>query len=234
MKTLFQKILNFHRFLTENLFYPLILSTILAVSFYVMRVIRTDQLTYLFLIWNIFLAWLPYLFSLGALVIHEWKPRWWWAVIPPGALWLLFFPNAPYILTDLVHLDARWPVPIWYDIGLLVTFVFVGCFLAIVSLRSMQRIVSDYVGWFMSWMFVMGTIGLTSFGIYMGRFLRWNSWDLFTSPYQVLRDVYHPIRHPFSNKETIAFSIMFTAILFVFYLTFNWLRPLKEKNNRVP
>jgi uncharacterized membrane protein len=231
MKTIFKKTLNFHRLLTENLFYPLVLSTLLAVGFYIGRVIWSDQITFLFLIWNLFLAWLPYLFSLGALIIHGWKPHWWWAVIPPGALWLLFFPNAPYIMTDLMHLDQRWPVPIWYDIGLLVAFVFAGCFLALASLRSMQWIVSDYVGKAMSWVFVMGTMGLTSFGIYLGRYLRWNSWDLFTNPYQLLRDVYHPIRHPFRNKETIAFSIMFAAILFVFYLTFNWLQPLKEKRN---
>lgn len=234
MQTIFKKALSVHRFLSDNLFYPLALSTLLAVSFYIARVLRSDELTFLFLIWNLFLAWLPYVFSLGALIIHQWKPRWWWAVILPGALWLLFFPNAPYIVTDLVHLDHRRPIPLWYDIGLLLTFILAGCFLAIASLRSMQRIVRDYVGWVMSWIFVMGTMGLTSFGIYMGRYLRWNSWDLFTSPYQVLRDVYHPIRYPFSNKETIAFSIMFAAILFVFYLTFNWLRPLKEQKKQIP
>jgi uncharacterized membrane protein len=230
MKTLWKKMLSFHRFLTENLFYPLVLSTILAVGFFVGRVIWSDERTFIFLIWNLFLAWLPYLFSLGALIIHRWQPSWWWAVIPPGALWLLFFPNAPYIVTDLIHLDHRWPIPIWYDIGLLVMFLLAGCFLAIASLRSMQRIVSDYVGQMMSWVFVISTMGLTSFGIYMGRYLRWNSWDLFSSPFQILQDIYQPIRHPLSNKETIAFSIMFASILFVFYLTFHWLRPLKEKN----
>jgi len=234
MKTLLSKIHNVHQFLTENLFYPLVLSSGLAVGFYIGRVIWSDERTFLFLLWNLFLAWLPYVFSLGALIIHEWKRRWWWAVIPPGALWLLFFPNAPYIVTDLMHLDKRWPIPIWYDIGLLVTFLLVGCFLAIASLRSMQRIVSDYVGQMMSWIFVMGTMGMTSFGIYMGRYLRWNSWDLFTSPYQLLRDIYHPIRYPFRYKEMIAFSVMFAAILFVFYLTFNWLRPLKERKHHAP
>lgn len=231
MKTLLTQILKLHRFLSENLFYPLVLFTLLAFGFYVGRVIWSDERTFLFLLWNLFLAWLPYVFSLGAVAIHGWKPRWWWAVIPPGALWLLFFPNAPYILTDLMHLEQRFRIPIWYDIGLLLAFALAGCFLAIASLRSMQRIVSDYLGQIMSWMFVMGIMGLTSFGIYMGRYLRWNSWDLFTDPYPILRDIYFPLRHPFSNKETIAFSIMFAAILFVFYLTFNWLRPLKEKRN---
>jgi uncharacterized membrane protein len=231
VKMIFKKILNFHRFLTENLFYPLVLFTILSIAFYAGRVILSDELTFRFLLWNLFLAWLPYLFSLGAMIVHRWKPRWWWAVILPGALWLLFFPNAPYIVTDLMHLDHRRPIPIWYDIGLLMTFALTGCFLAIASLRSMQRIVSDFVGQIMSWIFVMGTMGLTSFGIYLGRYLRWNSWDILTDPIQLMRDVYHPIRHPFSNKETIAFSIMFAAILFVFYLTFNWLRPLQEKGN---
>jgi len=234
MKTIFTKILDSHRFLTENLFYPLILSSLLAVGFFIGRVIGSGEETYRFLLWNLFLAWMPYLFSLAAMVIHRWKPRGWWAVIPPGALWLLFFPNAPYIVTDLMHLDHRAPVPIWYDVGLLLTFALAGCFLAVASLRSMQRIVSVFVGQFLSWVFVMGIIGLSSFGIYLGRYLRWNSWDILREPLQLLRDVYDPIRHPFSNKETIAFSIMFAAILFVFYLTFNWLRPLKEQQNHAP
>ncbi len=231
MKFLFTQILKLHRFLSENLFYPLVLSTLLAVGFFVGRVIWSDEGTFRFLLWNLILAWIPYIFSLISLLIHQWKPRWWWAVIPSGALWLLFYPNAPYIMTDLTHLRPRAIIPIWYDIGLLMTFALAGCFLAIASLRSMQRIVSHYVGQIMSWVFVMGTMGLTSFGIYMGRYLRWNSWDILTDPIQILRDVYHPLRHPFSNKETIAFSIMFAAILFVFYVTFNWLRPLKENQN---
>ncbi|MCB9136203.1 MAG: DUF1361 domain-containing protein [Anaerolineales bacterium] len=230
MNTLLTKTLKLHRFLSENLFYPLVLSTILSLGFFIGRVIWSDQATFTFLIWNLFLAWLPYLFSLAALVIHHWQPRWWWAVIPPGAMWLLFFPNAPYILTDLMHLRQR-SLPIWYDIGLLLTFALTGCFLGIASLRSMQKIVGAFVGKFLSWLFVLGTMGLTSFGIYLGRYLRWNSWDILTNPIQILRDIYHPIRHPFSNKETIAFSVMFAAILFVFYLTFNWLRPLKDENH---
>lgn len=230
MKFLFTQTLKLHRFLSENLFYPLVLSTLLSVGFFVGRVIWSDESTFRYMLWNLFLAWIPYLFSLAALVIHRWQPRWWWAVIPPGAMWLLFFPNAPYILTDLIHLRQR-TLPIWYDIGLLVTFALTGCFLAIASLRSMQKIVSAFVGHWLSWVFVMGTMGMTSFGIYMGRYLRWNSWDILTDPIQILRDVYHPLRHPFSNKETIAFSVMFAAILFVFYLTFNWLRPLKENDH---
>lgn len=230
MKSLLSQILKLHRFLSENLFYPLVLSTILSVGFFAGRVIWSDERTYRFLLWNLILAWMPYLFSLAALIIHRWQPRWWWAVIPPGAMWLLFFPNAPYILTDLIHLRQR-DLPIWYDIGLLVTFALTGCFLGIASLRSMQKIVSAFVGKWLSWVFVIGTMGLTSFGIYMGRYLRWNSWDILSNPIQILRDIYHPIRHPFSNKETIAFSVMFAAILFVFYLTFNWLRPLKEENH---
>lgn len=230
MNPFFSKARKLHGFLTENLFYPLVLSTALAMAFFAGRVALSDEWTFRAMVWNLFLAWIPYLISLAAQVIHRWRPKGWWAVLPPGLLWLLFFPNAPYILTDLIHLRPR-SIPLWYDNGLLLTFALSGCFLAIVSLRSMQKIVNTFIGQVLSWVFVIGTIGLTSFGIYLGRQLRWNSWDILTHPVDILRDMYAPLRYPHWYKETIAFSLMFAAIIFVFYLTFNWLRPLKENGN---
>jgi len=82
-------------------------------------VLRAQQGSYIFLVWNLFLAWVPYGWSLWAATIQRRYPRDWWRLLLPGALWLLFFPNAPYIITDFVHLYQRPPVPLWYDIGLL-------------------------------------------------------------------------------------------------------------------
>ncbi len=126
------------------------------------------------------------MFSLVVASLHQRHPRAWWLLIVPAALWLIFLPNAPYIITDLWHLDERRPVPMWYDIGMLATFAWTGLFLAIASLNAMQNIVRDYYGHIVSWLFAFAAIGATGFGIYLGRFMRINSWDVFFQPHDVL------------------------------------------------
>ena len=124
------------------------------------------------LAWNFFLAWLPYLFCLLAAWLHYRYPRRWWLLGLPALIWLIFFPNAPYLITDFLHLEERPYIPMWYDIILLATFAWTGCFLGIASLWIMQGIVKSYAGQFISWLFVMFAIGLSGLGVYLGRFSR--------------------------------------------------------------
>jgi len=123
-------------------------------------------------------------------------------------------------VTDFYHLIERPPVPLWYDIGLIAIFAFSGCFLAIASLRSMQFLVERYLGKIIGWLFVMISIGLCGLGIYLGRFGRYNSWDVFFQPYQVMKDLAIRMLNPLDNPRFIGFTLMFTAILLVFYLMF--------------
>ena len=111
MSGLIDKLLSFHRFLSRNLFYPITLSTFLVFSFFAARIYLSRELLFGGLIWNLFLAWLPYLFSLVMVIAHRLRPRWWWAQLIPGALWLLFLPNAFYIMTDFIHLAQRQSIP---------------------------------------------------------------------------------------------------------------------------
>jgi uncharacterized membrane protein len=208
-----------HRFLIQQGAYPVLLSTALAFSLYLGRVVLSQRLTFLFLVWNLFLAWIPYLASLGAICFHQRYPRKWWLLLPPAALWLAFFPNAPYILTDLLHLAYRSPVPYWYDIGLLIVFAWTGLFLGIYSLRLMQGMVQDYMGMVLGWAFVLISLGLSGLGIYMGRFLRWNSWDLVFHPQEVLTEVVVRLVNPLENLQTVGVTMLFAAILFITYLT---------------
>ena len=106
MSCLTSLILKTHQFLSRNLFYPILLSTFLVFGYFGGRVILSNQVSFGFLPWNLFLAWLPYIFSLVMAAIHQVRPRWWWAQIIPGVLWLLFLPNAFYIMTDFIHLDS--------------------------------------------------------------------------------------------------------------------------------
>ena len=107
MHQLIRWVKNLHEFASKHLLYPISLSTLLVLMYFTGRVYLTQKLGYQFLIWNLFLAWLPYLFSLVVSAIYMVRPRWWWATIFPSALWLLFLPNAFYIVTDFIHLTIE-------------------------------------------------------------------------------------------------------------------------------
>jgi uncharacterized membrane protein len=209
-----------HRFLSKQLFYPIVLSTILAYTIWFGRLIRSDFIGYAFLPYNLSLAWIPYLFSLLVGILQSRYPGRWWLLLAPFTLWLIFFPNAPYLVTDLLHLDPAPPVPAWYDIGLFASFVWTGCLIAVISLNIMQSAVESYIGSFASWLFVAGMVVLSGLGIYLGRYLSWNSWDLFFKPQQVFADVLIRVIHPIRNPQIYGVTLMFAAFLLVCYLTF--------------
>ena len=173
---------SIHDFLSHQSLYPLILSSGLAVTFYILRVLYAHNWNYSNLMWNLFLAWVPYVFSFLAATFHRLLPKQWW-LIPLTALpWLAFFPNAPYMVTDFYHLAERPPVPFWYDIGLITIFAFAGFFLAIASLRTMHQLVEASLGKLTGWLFAILVLSLAGLGVYLGRFGRYNSWDLLIQP----------------------------------------------------
>jgi len=229
MQMLYQIVIKTHKFLSRNLFYPIALSTFLVFGYFAGRVLISNQITFTFLPWNLFLAWLPYLFSLLMVAIHQFRPhlKWtqMWVLIIPGALWLLFLPNAFYIMTDFVHLTQRQTIPIWYDAGLLAITAWTGIFLAIASLHTVQGIVRSYFGIRLSWGFTLVVIGLSGYGVYLGRFLRWNSWDVLSNPLGIAYDTLDPLINPLTNADKIGFMIMYTSLFLVTYLTYAGLRP---------
>jgi uncharacterized membrane protein len=209
-----------HRFLSKHAFYPLLLSSALACAILVARMRLSHSPAYVFLIWNLILAWVPYYWSLATAALHQRRPAAWWLLLAPAALWLLFFPNAAYLVTDFVHLRPKEPIPLWFDIGLLAIFAWSGCFLAVVSLRTMQALVATFLGRLASWLFVAAVFGLNGLGIYLGRFLRWNSWDLFLEPRGVLSDALAIVTHPLENRQATGVICMFGALLLVCYVMF--------------
>ena len=214
-------VIRLHRFLASQSFYPIVLSSALAVIIYLGRVLYSGAgMVYSNLVWNLLLAWMPYGFSVLAAALHRLFPKFWWLLVPPGLIWLLFFPNAPYLVTDFFHLSPRPGVPMWYDILMLTTFSWTGIFLAIASLRTMQGLVKVYLGGFLSWVFVVFSLGLGGLGIYLGRFERWNSWDMLVHPQRILRDVLAPLADPMNSLRFFGFTTLFTAFLVVCYLMF--------------
>jgi uncharacterized membrane protein len=171
------------------------------------------------LVWNLFLAWLPALGAFAAYNLNHWSTRLrWLPIIGLSILWLLFLPNAPYLITDIIHLKQSHGAPLWYDLITLVAFAWTGSFLGLVSLFLMQMLVRRTVGNKASWFFALGALALNGFGIYFGRFLRWNSWDVFFRPTNLLYDLLEGARNPFAYLHTIAFAGLFTLLFGAVYL----------------
>ena len=193
-------------------------ATILSLILFRMRTLLSGSLDYAFLVWNIFLAWIPLGLAMTA-TTFAWKRKHLAVIIPASALvWLIFFPNAPYILTDLQHLGFPKPgIPLWFDVLLLVWFAWTGLLLGVVSLFLMQDLVRREFGRTVGWLFVCAVGILGSLGIYIGRFLRWNSWDVFFNPLGRLTEFTHYALHP--SLQSILFISIFASFFLFFYVT---------------
>ncbi len=166
-----------------------------------------------FLAWNLFLAAIP----LGFAVILSKVERWRLAA-PLISGWLLFFPNAPYVLTDLLHLRQRTGIPIWYDLLMLLSFALVSLWMGFQSLQLVQVWISRKSSSYMAWSFVAVSLFLSGFGIYLGRFLRWNSWDIVSNPVSLLTDIWDRLADPLAHGRTWGVTLGFGGLLFVAYL----------------
>jgi uncharacterized membrane protein len=187
-----------------------------CVCLVLLRVERSGSLAYVFLCWNLFLAWIPWL---AGLVFRDSCRRRAAAALQLGwfALWLLFLPNAPYILTDLLHLARRPSVPLWYDLALLLTFAGTGLLLGYASLLDVQAAVEERWGRAAGWTVAAGSLFLSGFGIYLGRFLRWNSWEVLTDPVGLFLDIADRLLHPASHPSTWAVTLIFGCSLLLGY-----------------
>lgn len=185
-----------------------------------LRIVKTRHLTHAWLAWNLFLAWLPVVSATFASRLVR-QRRWssWAGALPLALLWLLFFPNAPYLLTDLIHLRPHGAVSIWYDVLLMGTCVWTGVLLGVVSLRQMQIVVGEVLGFAASWLFVLIVTGLTGVGVYLGRFLRWNSWDVIADPFLLLWIVWEGLRDPLSHVQKVGFAGMFALCFLAVYVS---------------
>ncbi len=197
--------------------------TSLAIGLLIFRFYWTNTLTYWSLTWNLFLAVLPLIIS--STIFYKSKSfSSKYFVWPFVALWLLFFPNAPYILTDLFHLQTRGGMPKWFDLLMVLSFAWTGLIFGILSLMQVQEVITRFYGQLTGWITSISSIILGSFGIYLGRYLRWNSWDVVTSPKPLLKDIYYMAIDPFAHPRTVGMTLTFSAFLILVYLTFKSLR----------
>ena len=132
-------------------------------------------------------------------------------------LWLLFFPNAPYMLTDFIHLSDRSTAPLWYDALMLSSFAWTALLLGFASAYLVQVILKSFVGALWSWCVLAVAFALASFGVYLGRFIGFNSWDALVHPARVAHVIGHQVENPFHHPRLVATLAVLTAFLLVGY-----------------
>jgi uncharacterized membrane protein len=178
------------------------------------------------ILWNLLLAWIP----LGlAVIVYRGATS---GLSSPvmtglGALWLVFLPNAPYLVTDLRYADlqylSKYTAPVLYETVLLTAAACTGLLLGLTSLFLMHVVARRLVGVVNGWAFVVGALALSAFGTYLGRAYRWNSWDVFTRPASLAGHLMNGLLDPLDHPRLIALTALFTSLLLVSYLAFYFL-----------
>ena len=173
---------------------------------------------FIFLVWNLFLAWVPLLFIKWVWEMEKRKPAPFGILMVYLLVWLLFFPNAPYIITDLKHLRGVPENMIWYDALMIFTFSLAGFMTGLYSIRIVHRIIAHRWNERLAWFAIMNSMILSGFGIFLGRYGRWNSWDIVTQPGALAKGIYHSMRDPLAIKHTITFSFVLMLLYFAFHI----------------
>jgi uncharacterized membrane protein len=184
-----------------------------CVALLIIRILKTDHYSFIFLLWNLFLAWVPY-----GIIKNYHKLRTQKAQGIAIGLTLLFLPNAPYIITDLFHLTKNLVAPMWFDLILILSFSLLGLILFIATTEKLLKILAPF---FKSQRVFSGIKFLillsNGYGMYLGRYLRFNSWDILSNPDDLVIKIYQSVFNSHNYKETLAVTITFTIFLTLIY-----------------
>jgi uncharacterized membrane protein len=195
------------------------LATAICVALELLRELHFGVTGFRFLFWNLLLAWVPFVL---ALVVYDRYRRGTRLVrlAPAALLWLLFLPNAPYIFTDFIHLSADPSSPLWFDGVVISAFSWTGVLLGFVSLYLVHAVVRHRFAPPVGWAVALGALTLTSAGVYLGRVLRWNSWDLIVRPGRRLAEIAPRLTDPAALTRAGATTLLLTALLAATYGAF--------------
>lgn len=192
-------------------------SMLFSVFLVIARIVYSGNLTFIFLTWNLFLAAIPYFITYQLrnkpnLVLSKWK----FSLV--FLVWLLFIPNSFYIITDLFHLGQPI-VPIWFDLAVIISFAWNGLLLGVLSVREMEKHVTVIFRLRNELSFLLPVMFLNALGIYVGRFLRFNSWDVISNPFALASEIIDLLIHPFAHKYPWAMIGCYSLLMSFFYIT---------------
>jgi len=196
------------------------LGTASAVGLFLLglKIFWTGHWRELYLVWNLFLAWLPLICAFASRRLFCPNRLWDFNFLFPTAAWLFFFPNSTYIFTDLIHLSSPQHSMFWVDMILILLFALTGLVAGFLSLYLMQRMIRRWIGQAGSWVFVLLIAGLSGLGVYLGRFLRWNTWDLLFQPWNVAQDIGRMAIPGGGDPLSTIFPALYGIFFFVAYL----------------
>lgn len=212
--------MNFFKINIPKSIIPLL---IFAVTLNILRIVIWGKYSFIYILWNIFLAFVPFIISSILLKCNEANKLNKTFFIISVFLWLLFIPNAHYIITDLIHLEEVRYAPVIYDTFLLFSSALVGLLFGLYSLSHMEQIIkirfSEKIAR-ISMLFIFLLIGL---GIYVGRFMRFNSWDFFSNHVSILSSFHQIFSNPFDYIEVFIYTILFASFVYVSYKSWKYI-----------
>lgn len=180
------------------------------------RAKATQSVFFFFLVWNLFLAYTP----LGITTLMRYKPKLaerTLLFLPCFLCWLVLLPNAPYIITDLIHLKKELNVPVWFDVLLIVSFAITGLLFGLTSMKEMFGILAKKRNEVTAWAILETSCILSGFGVYVGRFLRYNSWDILHRPLSLITDVLYSFTDAETWKPAIGITFGLGTFLFLLF-----------------
>ncbi len=217
------KILSFPRYLLKLYMLKTEIDRLLVISVFfssimlAIRIFYTNRLTFLSLEWNLFLAFIPYFITQWLNNRHRViKSKWKFAGI--FFVWLAFIPNSFYIITDLFHLQENNNAPLWFDLLLILSFAWNGLLAGILSVRSMEKIIQGLWGNRHELIFLYPVMWLNALGIYIGRYMRYNSWDILTNPFRLMMDIFDLTSHPIIYKDAWSMIFFYSIFITLLYL----------------
>lgn len=198
------------------------LLSFLCLGLFMFRTLLTGHMDFLFVPGNLALAWLALVFSW--LLVEQLRSKLWssWQALSLTVLWLITLPNAWYVLTDYIHVFPTGEVSELFDITLISTLVFCGFLLGFASLYLVHKEFLNRVTSSVSWVLVTFVILVSSFAIYLGRDLRWNTWDVIANPEGIIINVSDRVLDPFGHPRALNVTLLFFVLLSVLYVSF-WL-----------
>lgn len=206
----------------------LLLTTVVSLVLFGIGMVRNNSTEFGYFIWNLFLAWLPLLFALwlgNTLRRKLWSS---WEAMGVTLLWLVFLPNAFYIVTDLIHIRELHRVDFLLDVIMFASFVFNGLLLGYIALYGIHQELIKRVSNRMAATLIGGVLLLCSFAIYLGRELRWNTWDLLVNPGGILVDIsdrfLYPANYPSAFEVTGGFFVLLGSMYVVLWQMARYLR----------
>jgi len=202
----------------------------LCLGLFVFRLLVTGVSRYWFVPENLLLAWLALFF--GWVLVRQLQSRGWrnWRSLILTVLWLLFLPNAWYVMTDFIHVFDSGEISYLYDIAMITALTLTGFLLGFTSLFMVHRQLLKRLDIFSSALLIGAVILLTSFAIYLGRDLRWNTWDIFTNPSGLMLNITDRLINPFGYPRALnVTAILFVLISTIYFAIWLFLKPVATR-----